>query len=703
VRLPSVTIPVFCGEVNYVMSLFKKVPGMLMLSRFRTMLAIGLLFALSSQAAFALADDQRSAVNPSRLSYTTGSVSFWRSGAEDWVEARINTPIISGDALYTNSNAVFELQGEGSTFIRADEKTEMTLVNQTPDFLQIKVTSGRVSLDIRTLPVPGYSIEIDTPNAVFTIDRIGYYRVDVNGEVHFITRRGGAATMTQSKGQALIILPSEEIVVSEGGRAETYVAPEPNAWDRWNDDRSNDLMDAYSDRYITPGVAGARDLDYYGNWRQTNEYGPVWVPDSISVDWAPYSTGRWVWDPYYQWTWIDDAPWGWVPFHYGRWVNYSGYWAWAPGPVMTVRPVYAPALVAFFGVSFGSPGYGWVALSWGEPCVPWWGRRGFVGSPWWGGWGGPRIVNNVHIHQKTVININHINYSNSRIKNAVIATPSDSFGRHHVRDTSKRLPVQSRELTPIRGALPIKPGAGNLVADAPRSMRPPEQITSRPVVATKRPQESKLPWQPETRTPEATADRYVPSPRSTVTDMRRPEPGTQFGSERTRPPLPSRYEDWKRQPAPAAESPSAREPAVVSSPEPRQNRIEPREINESSRWRTPAAPAAPAQINIPDARQQRMEPAVREPSRVMPVPRAEPSRIDRENSFPAPAPIRVIPQERSQSAPAEAGQRSWRNEPMPQQGRAQGGRADLPGMPANRTYRDGGQGRPEQGQGQRQR
>lgn len=678
---------------------------MLMLSRLRTMLAICLFFAISSQDVFALIDDQRAAVNPSRLSYTSGNVSFWRSGAEDWVEARINTPIISGDALYTSPNAVFELQGEGNIFIRADEKTEMALVNQTPEFLQIKITSGRVSLDIRTLPVSGYNIEIDTPNAVFTIDRIGYYRVDVNGDVHFITRRGGAATMTQSKGQALIILPSEEIVVSAAGRAETYAAPEPNAWDRWNDDRSNDLMDAYSDRYITPGVAGTRDLDYYGNWRVTSEYGPIWMPDAMPSDWVPYSTGRWVWDPYYQWTWIDDAPWGWVPFHYGRWVNYSGYWAWVPGPVLTARPVYAPALVAFFGVSFGSPGFGWVALSWGEPCVPWWGHRGFVGSTWWGGWGGPRIINNVRVHQKTVININNINYSNSRIHNAVIAAPAESFGRHHVRDSSKRLPAQSQELKHIRGALPVKPNAQNLVADAPRALRPPEQVTSRPVVATKRPQELKLPWQTETRSsdvaPATTEDRYVPSPKSSITVLRRPEPGTQLGSERARPPLPSRYEDWKRQPVPAEPSTVVREPDVGSNAEPRQSRIEPREINESSRWR---APSAPVQIEIPRARQQQMpqvDSVTREPSRVVPMQRTEPSRVERENGFSAPAPTRTIPQERSQRMPTEANQRSLRVEPMPQQGRPQRGSADLPGMPANRTYRDGGQRRPEQGQRQR--
>jgi hypothetical protein len=310
----------------------------------------------------------------------------------------------------------------------------------------------------------------------------------------------------------------------------------------------------------------------------------------------------------------------------------------------------------------------------------------------------------VHVHQKTVININNINYSNSRIHNAIIAAPAESFGRHHVRDSSKRLPSQSKELKHIRGALPVKPNAQNLVADAPRALRPPEQITSRPVVATKRPQELKLPWLTETRSsdvaPAATEDRYVPSPKSAITVLRRPEPGTQFGSERARPPLPTGYEDWKRQPQPAAPSTAVREPDVGRSAEPRQNRIEPREINESSRWR---APTAPAQINIPSARQQQMpqlDSVTREPSRVMPTQRAEPSRVERENGFSAPAPVRVIPQERSQRMPAESNQRSLRVEPMPQQGRPQRGNADLPGMPANRTYREGGQGRPEQGQRQ---
>jgi len=666
---------------------------MFTITRFSAMLLMWVLFAFSSHNVFAQTDTQRSAVNPLRLSYTTGSVSFWRNGAEDWVEARLNTPIIGGDALYTSANAVLELQGEGRMFVRADDKTEMTVLSQTPDFLQLKVSTGRVSLDIRTLPVAGYNIEVNTPNAVFTIDRTGYYRVDVNGDVHFITRRGGAGTMTQSNGQALVILPSEEIVVSENGRAETYVAPEPNAWDRWNDERSNELMDAYSERYITPGIAGARDLDYYGNWRTTVEYGPIWVPDAMPYGWAPYSTGRWVWDPYYQWTWIDDAPWGWVPFHYGRWVHYAGYWAWTPGPVVTVRPVYAPALVAFFGVSFGSPGFGWVALGWGEPCVPWWGYRGFVGKPWWGHWGGPRLVNHKHVYPRATININNIQYSNSRVKDAIITTSGEHFGRHHMRDNTQRFTAQTKELKPMQGVLPVKPEAVNLVADAPRAVRPPEQVTSRPVVVNKRPQEAKLPWQPETRSPMGAEPRYVQPPKQGVTELRRPEPGTQLGPERPRPPLPSRYEDWRQQASPAAPSATVRDPGAASGnkpssgnsnkpgagsvAEPRPNRFEPREINEPSRWREPAAPAS---------RPQQGEPVIRQPSRG-----------GRDSGEPASAPVRIAPQERMQQAPAEINPRQQRFESMPQMEQPRGGRVELPGVPANRVYRDGNSGRSDFG------
>jgi hypothetical protein len=419
--------------------------------------------------------------------------------------------------------------------------------------------------------------------------------------------------MTPAGGDAMSIRPSEEIVVQGGdvARAETYVAPELDSWDRWNYDRTNDLADAVSERYLPSGVAGARDLDHYGSWRVVAEYGPVWVPDAMQPGWVPYSTGRWIWDPYYQWTWIDDAPWGWAPYHYGRWVSLGGYWAWAPGSVVVARPVYAPALVAFFGVTpqvsvgigIGSSGVGWVALSWGEPILPWWGRPGFIGRPWWGGWGGPRVVNNVVVRQTTVINVTNISYANARVANAVVAVTADHFGRARARETPVHLRVPDKALTHIRGALPVKPNPASLVAGAPKGVRPPEQILSRRVVATRRPQEARLPWRSEAPRPVAKAaePRYVPAPKRSTTALRRPEFGTQTGPERERAPLPRPFEERGRAAAPATPPASLREQRDVGRSEPKPDRIAPPAAATQPRVVREAAPPRAAQERQPQA------------------------------------------------------------------------------------------------------
>ena len=208
----------------------------------------------------------------------------------------------------------------------------------------------------------------------------------------------------------------------------------------------------------------------------------------MAPDWTPYSTGRWVYDPYYEWTWVDDAPWGWAPYHYGRWVHAGGYWGWTPGPV-AVRPVYAPALVAFFGapgvsVSIGAPVVSWVALGFGEPIVPWWRGHRYAGRPYWGGWGGPRIVNNVVVNNTTVINVRNINrFQNFGVRNAVVGIDRDRFGRgrfEHVR-------VEPQRLRPIHGELGVRPASTSLVPRHERGRRPPERFQQRKVVATRAP------------------------------------------------------------------------------------------------------------------------------------------------------------------------------------------------------------------------
>src|SRR5258708_10853337 len=460
------------------------------------LLAVAAVFGAVRHACVAApADDQSVSIGrtPPRISLVESEVSFWRPGAEDWAPAQVNTPLAPGDELYTGHGGNLELQVGNRAFVRAWGDTQVGLANQEPDFLQVKVTAGHVSLDLRTVD-PGHTVEGDTPSAAFTIERPGYYRVDVTADrTSFVTRRGGRATMTSADGQPLAVAASEEVVL-EGAppTAQSYVAPELDTWDRWNYARTDELLESISARYVPAGVYGANELDHHGNWRVVPQYGAIWVPEAVPLGWAPYSTGRWVLDPLYGWTWVDTVPWGWAPYHYGRWVFVDGFWAWAPGPLVA-RPVYAPALVAFFGgpggrvgVSMGSPFVSWVALGWGEPLVPWRGRPGFAGPPSWAGWGGPRVVNNVVVNRTTIVNVNTVNvYRNVTVQNAVVVVPQERFGRgapvHEVRVAQ----ADVRQLQPVRGRLRVTPAPASFVASSGAAVRPPLTVVSRSVIATR--------------------------------------------------------------------------------------------------------------------------------------------------------------------------------------------------------------------------
>jgi len=141
-------------------------------------------------------------------------------------------------------------------------------------------------------------------------------------------------------------------------------------------------------------------------------------------------------------------------------------WGWAPGPVVAPA-VYAPALVGFVGpvgvsvnVGIPVPPFGWVALGFGEPVLPWWGPVGFIGRPFWGGWYGPRIVNNVVINNTRIVNATAINrFQNMNVHNAVVGVPRDQFGRGRVR-LARLGPNDLQKLQPVHGQLGIKPDRG---------------------------------------------------------------------------------------------------------------------------------------------------------------------------------------------------------------------------------------------------
>jgi hypothetical protein len=307
-----------------------------------------------------------------RLSYLTGKVSFEPSGENQWSQASPNYPMTTGDRLYTDNDARAELE-TGNIAIRMASNTDLSTTVLSDRLLQLGLSQG--TLRVRAYEIyPGNSVEIDTPSAALTLLRAGSYRVetypDGNTTLIAVTEgdlevSGNGINQTLHAGQAIKLEGTEDV------RMDWISEPDRDDFDQWCGNRDRRFQNSDSRQYVSQYTPGYSDLDEYGRWDNAPEYGRVWYPSQVPADWAPYRYGRWVWVEPWGWTWVEEEPWGFAPFHYGRWALIGARWGWVPGPlVVRVRPVYAPALVAFVG----GPNAGvqvWFPLGPRDPYLPW--------------------------------------------------------------------------------------------------------------------------------------------------------------------------------------------------------------------------------------------------------------------------------------------------------------------------------------------
>lgn len=315
----------------------------------RWLVIFGSWWLLIGLVPFAQAYDVDPPGRVARLSDAEGEVSFAPAGEDRWLYVERNRPLSRGDRLWADGRARAELQ-VGSTAVRIDEFTGIELLELDDDFAQIRLSQGAINLNVRRL-YRDEQIEVATPLLAFTISAAGRYRIDVD-------ERRGTTTIVVWQGageaygdRASFPLRSGDTVRFHDSRLRDYQLfglPRMDDFDAYCQDRDRRIERSASLRYVDDDMIGFLDLDEHGRWSSVREYGNVWFPTRVARGWAPYREGHWVWMEPWGWTWIDDAPWGFAPSHYGRWVLISNRWGWIPGP-RRVRPVYAPALVVFLG------------------------------------------------------------------------------------------------------------------------------------------------------------------------------------------------------------------------------------------------------------------------------------------------------------------------------------------------------------------
>jgi len=433
-----------------------------------------------------------------RLNYMVGSVSFQSGGESDWFDAVLNRPLVAGDNLWADEGSRAEVH-IGSTALRLGPKTGITLLEVSDRAAQIRLAQGSLIVKVRHVDDED-SYEVDTPNVAFVVMQPGDYRIDVDpdgnrtevtvwrgrGEV-----TGGGSSYTVVADQHATFTGTDQLSYDLGQ------VPAGDGFDNWAFGRDRNEDDSDAANYVSREITGYEDLDQYGDWSYVADYGMCWRPRVLVAGWAPYRFGHWVWVGPWGWTWVADEPWGFAPFHYGRWAFAGSGWIWVPGSV-AVRPIYAPALVAWMGgrpgfnFSFGA-GVGWVPLAPGEVFIPGYRvSRAYVNRV--------NITNTTvsvarvtNVYNTVVVNrnttVNSVAYANRGVSGGVTVVSRDTFvNAQPVARNVVQVPAKELAAVPVShtaGAEPVRSSV--LGAGTPAVHMPPTSAMNRQVVALRTP------------------------------------------------------------------------------------------------------------------------------------------------------------------------------------------------------------------------
>jgi hypothetical protein len=373
--------------------------------------------------------------NAARLQRVEGEVALNNGQAantqtEDWIRATENQPVSVGDRIYTRDNSRTSLAFTGRNFARLNPNTSLDVLSLADRRTQLALRDGSAVFDVGYLN-SGDLFEVATPYGAVDFQQPGLYNVGIdNGQVLIsvlsglaqVVGLGGSGQISKGELLTLVGTTAANAVLSQlDGRDAGYLVNDyysyqyPQYYDGRYRDYNAYLNDPYyfdpyrrtvSYQYANSYIPGLYDLDYYGDWRNLDNYGYAWAP-RVDAGWMPYQTGYWYTDYPYGPTWVSSEPWGYAPYHYGRWAFVGDRWYWVPDR-MNVEPVYSPALVAW--VPFDQNQIGWVPLGPGDVYVP-----HYYNTSWQ-----PQYLTRDNLYQR-VVNLN--------VPGAVTVVSVDDFTR----------------------------------------------------------------------------------------------------------------------------------------------------------------------------------------------------------------------------------------------------------------------------------
>jgi hypothetical protein len=318
----------------------------------RSVLSSFVLLAFSAGSRPAAADSSHARVI--RLSLVQGDVRFTRDAHGDpladqkaqWETAQANLPIRQGYVLAAdNGRAEVEFENGAMAFVNENTVLEFYDLSLDDGARTTRLVLRQGSASFYVNPANGDYFSVTGGDFTVEASSKGSFRMnnfDDGSNVDVLT--GHAAVLhkketTQlNKGQSLSMKAGDDTI--SVGRL-----PDGDDFDHWVAGRIDTVSTATnaSLQYTSlPNYApGYADLYTYGAWSSCGGYGYGWRPFGASLGWSPFTTGQWIWDPGFGWTFASSQPWGWAPYHYGGWLFDASCGGW----------FYSPP--AYFGYGYG--------------------------------------------------------------------------------------------------------------------------------------------------------------------------------------------------------------------------------------------------------------------------------------------------------------------------------------------------------------
>jgi hypothetical protein len=274
-----------------------------------------------------------------RISDVEGQVEF--DAGNGYESATVNVPITEGARLATREDGWAEVQFEdGSTLRLAPDSeivfSELKFSDGGATLTSLDVVQGEAEFEI-AYEERG-SFQINAQKKSILLNKSGRFRVrsDSSNPLELVVWEGEVGIQDPDSANEVSVFNNETFVLNPSD-ASLYdlekgaAVDDLDQWSTQRDDYLSKNASADDSHTKSPYKYGESDLDSDGQYYDVPDYGSLWRPNNVGLDWDPFSNGYWYQSPV-GYTWVSAYRWGWMPYRYGRWIFVNGRgWFWEPG------------------------------------------------------------------------------------------------------------------------------------------------------------------------------------------------------------------------------------------------------------------------------------------------------------------------------------------------------------------------------------